>query len=258
MDGETTRQRYESVCQRIADAKARAGRTNETVHLVAVTKYAAMDQVRELIELGHVDFGESRLQHFLKIAPQVDEYLQRRRSLGEGDVPEAARWHFIGHLQRNKVRKLLPLVRLVHSVDSLRLAEEIQSCGEDSDSPTEVLVQINPTDNRNQHGIAPAAVKHLIEQIETMITIRVRGLMAMAPKTDDPEEARIVFERVREIFLEIQRSGAGGERFDILSMGMSNDFEVAVECGANIVRVGTAIFGDTEVAEATAPEQAGA
>ncbi|MAT80878.1 MAG: YggS family pyridoxal phosphate-dependent enzyme [Phycisphaerae bacterium] len=258
MDGETTRQRYESVCKRIDDARARAGRENEPVHLVAVTKYAAMDQVRELIELGHVDFGEGRVQHFLKIAPQVQEYLDRRQVIGEGGEVTQARWHFIGHLQRNKARKLLSQVRLIHSVDSLRLAEEIQAGSENAESPVEVLVQINPSDDRGRHGIAPAAVRHLIEQIETMITIRVRGLMAMAPKVDDPEDARPVFQRVQELFQEIRRSGVGGEHFDILSMGMSNDFEVAIECGANIVRVGSAIFGDTEVAESTAAEKAGA
>ena len=258
MDGETTRQRYETVCKRIEDAQARAGRENETVHLVAVTKYAAMDQVRELVELGHVDFGEGRVQHFLKIAPQVQEYLDRRQAIGEGGDVTHARWHFIGHLQRNKARKLLSQVRLIHSVDSLRLAEEIQAGSENAESPVEVLVQINPSDDRGKHGIAPAAVRHLIEQIETMMTIRVRGLMAMAPKVDDPEEARPVFKRVQELFYEIRRSGVGGDQFDILSMGMSNDFEVAIECGANIVRVGTAIFGTNEVTESAAAEQAGA
>ncbi|MBG84004.1 MAG: YggS family pyridoxal phosphate-dependent enzyme [Phycisphaerae bacterium] len=256
MDGESTRERYLSVCRRIDEAKARAGRENSPVHLVAVTKYAAMEQVRELIELGHVDFGEGRAQHFLKMAPQVQEFLDRRKSLGESNGPDSVRWHFIGHLQRNKAKKLLPLVRMIHSVDSLRLAEEIQSCTENAESPVEVLVQINPTDERKRYGIAPAAVRHLIEQIETMITIRVRGIMTMAPKVDDPEEVRPIFTRVNELFQEIRRSGVGGEHFDILSMGMSNDFEVAIECGANIVRVGTAIFGEKETAEAISTEQA--
>lgn len=256
MDGDSTRERYLSVCRRIEEAKARSGRENSPVHLVAVTKYAAMEQVRELIELGHVDFGEGRAQHFLKIAPQVQEYLDRRKSLGESDGPDSVRWHFIGHLQRNKAKKILPMVRMIHSVDSLRLAEEIQSSTENAESPVEVLVQINPTDERKRYGIAPAAVRHLIEQIETMITIRVRGIMTMAPKVEDPEEARPIFTRVSELFQEIQRSGVGGEHFDILSMGMSNDFEVAIECGANIVRVGTAIFGEKETTEAVSTEQA--
>jgi len=256
MDGESTRERYLSVCRRIEDAKAKAGREHATVHLVAVTKYAAMEQVRELIDMGHIDFGEGRSQHFLKMAPQVQEYLDRRRTLGESDVPDHVRWHFIGHLQRNKAKKILPLVRMIHSVDSLRLAEEIQSCSNNADSPVEVLVQINPTDERQRYGIAPAAVRHLIEQIETMVTIRVRGIMTMAPKVEDPEETRPVFTRVSELFDEIKRSGVGGEHFDILSMGMSNDFEVAIECGANIVRVGSAIFGEKEINESVSTEQA--
>ncbi|MCH2152985.1 MAG: YggS family pyridoxal phosphate-dependent enzyme [Phycisphaerales bacterium] len=256
MDGESTRQRYEDICRRIDEAKARSGRSHDRVHLVAVTKYAAMDQIRELIDMGHVDLGEGRLQHFQKVCPQVEEYLERQRSMGQANAPEQARWHFIGHLQRNKVRKILPHVRLIHSVDSLRLAEEIQSAAEQLDRQIEILVQINPTDDRKRHGIAPAAVKHLIDQIETMVTIRVRGLMAMAPPVEDPEDARPVFQRVEEIFSEIRRSGAGGDGFDILSMGMTNDFEVAVECGANIVRVGSGIFGTNEVTEAASPEQA--
>ena len=126
MDGESTRERYLSVCRRIEEAKARAGRENSPVHLVAVTKYAAMEQVRELIELGHVDFGEGRAQHFLKMAPQVQEFLDRRKTLGESDGPDSVRWHFIGHLQRNKAKK-----ELCHSnlhLNALLMAAVCSNC----------------------------------------------------------------------------------------------------------------------------------
>ena len=121
----TIKERYESVQQRIADAAARVGRT-DPVHLVAVTKYASVDEVRQLVDLGHLDFGESRLQHFTQLSAQIEEYVARKKELKESTSSESIRWHFIGHLQRNKCRRVLPLSRLIHSVDSLRIAEEIQ------------------------------------------------------------------------------------------------------------------------------------
>jgi hypothetical protein len=229
----------------MAEAAVRGGGSPDEIHLVAVTKNATISQVRELIELGHVDFGESRMQHYLQFAAQVEEFLDRHRELGpsEGKIPEAIRWHFIGHLQRNKVRRILPLIRLLHSVDSLRLAEEIQACPLERESPTEVLIQVNTSSERGKYGIAPAAASHLIDQMDTMMNIRIRGLMCMAPFTDDPETLRPVFQRTQELFEELRTSKVAGDYFDVLSMGMSNDFEVAIECGANVVRVGTAIFG---------------
>ena len=156
---------------------------------------------------------------------------------------ERLRWHMIGHLQRNKARRVVDIVRLIQSVDSLRLAEELQVAAYRREEPVEVLIQVNTSGERAKYGIAPAAAAHLVEQIDTMMTLRPRGLMCMAPMADDPETVRPVFERCRELLEEIRSDGLGGDRFDILSMGMSNDFEVAIECGANLVRVGSAIFG---------------
>ena len=240
-----TADRYREVRSRIEDAAVRGGHSPEGIHLVAVTKNASIAQVRELIELGHGDFGEGRMQHFLQFAAQIEEFQERHRELGPSDalVPDAVRWHFIGHLQRNKVKRILPLTRLVHSVDSLRLAEEIQACPLQRETPSEVLIQVNTSGERGKYGIAPAAVTHLIDQMDTMMNIRIRGLMCMAPFGEDPEDSRRVFQRTRELFDELKSSAMIGEGFDILSMGMSNDFEVAVECGANVVRVGTSIFG---------------
>ena len=241
------RARYERVKERVAQAAQRSGRRAEDIVLVAVTKYAAIDDVRELLKLGQMDFGENRVQNLVQRTAQIEEYIHRHHDLARGRetaVPKAARWHMIGHLQRNKVRKVLPLVRLLHSVDSLRLAEEIQTCAARYDEPVEILVQVNAANEKQKSGVAPAAARHLIDQLNTMLNLRVRGLMCMAPHVEDPEESRQYFQLVQELFADIRRSGAAGERFDILSMGMTNDFEVAIECGANIVRVGSAIFGE--------------
>lgn len=253
----TLKQRYVQVRERVAEAARRSGRAPESIVLVAVTKYAAIDQVRELVEMGHCDFGENHVQSLVQRAAQIDEYLQRRRQLGGSPganrgttVPRQVRWHMIGHLQRNKVRKALGIARLIHSVDSLRLAEEIQAAAGKLEGPVEVLVQVNAFGEKSKFGIAPAAARHLIDQIDTMLHLRVRGLMCLAPETDDPQSLRPVFERTRELFDDLRRLGSAGERFDILSMGMSSDFEVAIESGANMVRIGSAIFGKDRSAPA--------
>lgn len=248
----TLADRYRFVRQRIAHAAQRSGRTADQVILVAVTKYAGFDQIRELIELGHQDFGENQVQNLQKRVALVDEFLARCRELGgprTANVPDRVRWHMIGHLQRNKVRKVVDLVRLIHSVDSLRLLEELHACTARREEPIEVLVQVNVAGERQKFGVAPAAVKHLVDQIDTMLGLRCRGLMCMAPIVDDPQTLRPVFERCREIFEDIRLTAAGTDRFDILSMGMSGDYEVAIECGANMVRVGSAIFGPPRAPE---------
>lgn len=242
----TLQERFEDVKSRINAAAARAGREGQEIILVAVTKNASFDQIRDLIEMGHVDLGESRVQHLVQRAAQVEEFLERVHQLGVGSrstVPREVRWHMIGSLQRNKVRKVLPLVRLFLSLDSLRLAEEIQVAAGRKDEVVEVLVQVNTSGDKKKHGIAPAATPHLIEQIDTMINIKVRGLMCMGPLAEDPEDARPTFVRCYELFDDIVTSGLIDEKFNLLSMGMSHDYEVAIECGANLVRVGTAIFG---------------
>jgi len=239
----TIKERYKQVQERIAAAANRVGRDASSIHLVVVTKHASVDDVRQLVDLGHVDFAESRLQHFTQLAAQIDEYIHRRKELEEPDLASPIRWHFIGHLQRNKCRRVIPLSRMIHSVDSLRLAEEIQEVACKKDIVTEVLLQTNISRERQKTGIAPAAVGYLLEQLETMPNVTPRGMMCMAPESDNPEDARPVFQRCSELFTEMQSHPHCGESFNILSMGMSNDFEVAIECGANIVRVGSALFG---------------
>lgn len=258
-------ERYRQVLDRVAQAARRAGRQPSEIFVVAVSKYADMEQVRELVRLGHRDFGESRALQMAQRAAMIDELQGRRvvapnvasgRGSGARPLPttgsqssdDPVRWHMIGHLQRNKVKKIIGVTRLIHSVDSLRLVEEIQTVAFKRDEPVEVLVQVNCSGERSKHGCAVAAAAHLCEQIDTMIHLRVRGLMTMAPYSDNPEDSRLTFDRCREVFDDIRRRGTGGDAFNILSMGMTGDFEVAIDAGANLVRIGSAIFGERTAA----------
>ncbi len=248
--GDSLRSRYEAVKARVASACARVGRNPDAIILLAVTHHASIDQIRQLIALGHVDLAESQVQNLIQHAAQVEDFLSRGRELPstrQGELPAQARWHMIGQLERNRVRTVLSTVRLAHTVDSLRLAEEIQAAAAARlEEPAEVLIQINATGEKRDAGVAPAAALHLIEQIDTMYNVRVRGLFCMIPDFPDPQFARPSFERCKELFEEIVKTGICSGRFDILSMGSSSDFDVAIECGANVVRVGDAIFGQPE------------
>lgn len=242
----TLKARYESVKKQIAEAARRSGRPASDVVLVAVTKHADAEQVRGLAQLGHRDFGENRVQHLIQQAGMLEEFFARRRiahSVAHGEF-EPIRWHMIGHLQRNKAKKAVELCRLIHSVDSLRLAEEIQAMATRREQPVDVLVQVNCSGEAAKFGCPLPAAGHLAEQIETMMQVRVRGLMTMAPYSANPEDSRGCFARCRELFEEIRTEGLSDGKFDILSMGMSGDFAVAIEEGSNLVRVGTAIFGE--------------
>lgn len=248
----TLDERYFAVRDRIGEAASRSGRSAKDIVLVAVTKNAEPEDIRRLMELGHEDFGENRVQQLGQRAAMADEWLERVRVLpetaegreGGGTLraDQLVRWHMIGHLQRNKARKVVDLVRLVHSVDSLRLAEELQTLLRKSDRRLDVLLQVNISGEDSKHGCLTPAVPAMVEQIESMYSLRLRGLMTMAPYSDDPEEARPHFQRCRELFEELQTDGVGDGSFNLLSMGMSGDYAVAIEEGANIVRVGSAIF----------------
>jgi pyridoxal phosphate enzyme (YggS family) len=160
---------------------------------------------------------------------------------------DRVRWHLIGHLQRNKAKKALEFCRLIHTVDSLRLAEEIQAAATKREEPAEVLVQVNCSLEEQKTGCPPSAALHLCEQIDTMIGVRVRGLMTMAAIGQKPEDSRQVFSRCYDLYDDIRKTGVGEGKFNILSMGMSSDFEIAIEEGANVVRVGSAIFGEPKM-----------
>ncbi|MCB9845177.1 MAG: YggS family pyridoxal phosphate-dependent enzyme [Phycisphaeraceae bacterium] len=247
-------ERYIETTQRVAAAAAAAGRPADEIILVAVTKYAEPDQIKSLIDLGHRDFGENQAQQLQQRAAMIQEYMDRRRVL-QGLLqshatqplsPDAGpiRWHMIGHLQKNKVRRLADSVRLIHSVDSLRLAEEIQQAGLASDRVHEVLIQVNASGEASKSGCPVPAVVPLAEQIDSMVNVRLRGLMTMAPEHASSGEIRRTFARTRELFEDLRRAGVCDSRCNLLSMGMSGDFELAISEGANLVRLGSIIFGE--------------
>ena len=164
----TLEQRYTEVRQRIADAAARSGRSADDVYLIAVTKYAEQDDIRALMDLGHQDFGENRVQQLAQRAVMAQEYLERRRVMshtrrqrGEAEPMDAVRWHMIGHLQRNKAKKAMEVCRLIHSVDSLRLAEELQQLAMRADTTIEVLLQVNCSEEPQKYGCPLAAAMPL-------------------------------------------------------------------------------------------------
>ncbi len=246
------RDAYRKINERIAAAAAHAGRSPKDVLMVAVTKNASPDQIRTLVDLGHADLGENHVQHLAQRVAQLDEYLARKKTLA-GAMPKNAptppdkiRWHMIGHLQRNKVKQVVPLITLIHSIDSLRLAEEIHNLAARTEQVVDILIQVTTAGEENKYGIVPPAVVHLAEQIHTMLHLRLRGLMTMAPYSDNPENARPIFARTAEIFADLRSQSFTGVECNILSMGMTGDFEVAIEQGANLVRIGRAIFGDPQ------------
>jgi pyridoxal phosphate enzyme (YggS family) len=236
--------RLNEVRDRIAAAATRAGRSPKEVTLIAVTKTAAPEQMREIVQLGVSDLGESRVQVISQRIPQLTEFLARQRTHGEaGAVPAKVRWHMIGHLQRNKVKPLLPLVDYIHSIDSLRLAEEIEQHAGKLGRKVPVLLEVNASEEGSKTGVAVGAAVHLAEQIDSMQNVALVGLMTMAPLTDDMDKCRFVFGRTREVFEEMKWHKIGGANFRHLSMGMSNDYPVAIEEGATMIRIGTSLFG---------------
>lgn len=229
------------VQNRIHEACHRARRDPSEVRLIAVTKYAGPEAIRALLELGQLDLGESRVQDLTHRAALAQEWFPRRPQDRTGPPP-GPRWHMIGHLQRNKVRALLPWVSLIHSVDSLRLAEEIDVEAGRLHQKADILLEINASGEASKDGVAVAAATHLAEQIGTLTNLNLRGLMSMAPLTQDPEVIRRSFDRVRELFDEMISERVCGKAFRELSLGMSNDFEYAIEYGATFVRIGSALF----------------
>jgi pyridoxal phosphate enzyme (YggS family) len=237
-------EKLDEVKDRIAKACQQAKRDPSEVTLIAVTKTAAPEQIREILGLGVSDLGESRVQVLAQRAGQVNEYHQRRVQHGEaGTLPAKIRWHMIGHLQRNKVKAILPIVSLIHSIDSLRLAEEIDNHAAKAERRVPVLLQVNASEESSKFGVAVGAAVHLAEQIDSMPNLQMMGLMTMAEPDQSETKLRHTFARTREIFEEMKWHKIGGTHLRHLSMGMSNDFEAAILEGATMVRIGTALFG---------------
>lgn len=239
---ETLRAAYQQVTARIAAAAARSGRRPGDITLVAVTKSASLEQILSLIEIGHRDLGENRVQQLEERVSAVALQLGPRTSV---------RWHMIGHLQRNKVKSIAPLAHLIHSIDSARLAEELNSfaakraaaASEGGSQRIDILLQVNIAEEQQKFGLSAAAAPALAEQIAAQWPhLRLRGLMTMAPYSDIAEDSRPVFAQLAALFRRIKEQPWAGGEFNVLSMGMTGDFEVAIEEGATLVRVGRALF----------------
>ena len=224
--------------QNIGEACAKANRCPEDVSIVAVTKSVELAPISWLVDLGMTELGENRVQQLITRSKELAGHLSRRRHKPAPTV----RWHMIGHLQRNKVKPALECAEMIHSIDSLRLAEEVNARAEKMDRRVSVMLQINCSHEDQKFGVAVGAATHLGELICTLDNLKLVGLMTMAPLADDPEAARPSFVRLRELYDEMRNDKIGGEDFRHLSMGMSNDYQVAVEEGATMLRIGTALF----------------
>jgi hypothetical protein len=216
--------RIESVRLRIAEACRRAGRSPSEVTIVGVTKTASSEVAKLAFELGLHDLGESKPQELWKKASAVPE----------------ARWHLIGHLQRNKIDRTVPLTVLVHSVDSLRLLEALDAFGRKRERPVPVLLEVNCSGEESKGGFAPRELLELRDKALSLAGVQLQGLMTMAPFFEVPERCRPAFAELRG--LRDQLRASTGLPLSHLSMGMSNDFEIAIEVGATLVRIGTTLF----------------
>jgi pyridoxal phosphate enzyme (YggS family) len=215
--------------ERIRSAAKRANRNPDSVRLVAVSKTQPAEAVRAALEAGQQIFGENYVQEFLEKSRQL---------------PETLDWHFIGSLQSNKVKYLVGLTALIHSVDRLSLAREIDRQWEKSGKPCDILLQVNISGEETKSGTSTESLLHLACEVALLPHIRVRGLMTMPPFFDEPERARPYFRKLKRLSDLLAAEKIPGITMEELSMGMSGDFEVAIEEGATLVRVGSAIFGE--------------
>ncbi len=230
--------------QRIQTACDRVKRDRSEVTLIAVSKTKPNEMLEEAYELGMRHFGENKVQ----------ELVQKYEDLNE-KFEEKVAWHLIGHLQRNKVKYIIDKAVLIHSVDSLRLAQQIGEEAAKKKLTADILLEVNVAGEDTKFGLSPEEVVPLIKDMAGLSHVRVRGLMTIAPYVENPEKNREYFKKLRELYVDIKTKNADNkgdgnilntEFFDILSMGMTGDFEVAIEEGATMVRIGTGIFGERD------------
>ncbi len=217
--------------EHIGNACKRAGRSEDGVTLIAVSKTKPVSMLKEAYEYGCRDFGENKVQEL------VDKY---------EELPKDIKWHMIGHLQRNKVKYLVGKVFLIHSVDSLRLAEEISKEAVKKQVTVNILVEVNVAEEETKFGTTTEEAVKLIQDISVLPGISIKGLMTIAPYVENSEENRQYFAKLRQLSVDIMHKNIDNVCMDILSMGMTGDYEVAVEEGATYVRVGTGIFGERD------------
>ena len=216
---------------KITAACLRAGRAREDVTLIAVSKTKPESMVEEAYSVGQRDFGENKVQ---EICRKIEV------------LPQDIRWHMIGHLQRNKVRHVVGKACMIHSVDSLRLAEAISQEAVKQDSIVPVLIEVNVAQEESKFGVTTEETIALIEAAAKLPHISIRGLMTIAPFVEDPEENRPIFRKLKQLSVDIAAKNINNVTMSVLSMGMTNDYEVAIEEGATMVRVGTGIFGERD------------
>lgn len=215
------RQRIEAACKRV-------GRDPSEVTLIAVSKTKPAEVIMEAYEEGQRVFGENKVQ---ELTGKIEE------------LPKDIKWHMIGHLQRNKVKYIIGNVDLIHSVDSYRLAEAINIESKKRGIITPILIEVNAAGEMSKFGVRPEETLHLVSDISELDSVKINGLMTIAPYVVDAEENRVFFHKIRELSVDICNKNIDNVNMDILSMGMTGDYEVAIEEGATLVRVGTGIFG---------------
>lgn len=222
------REQLENVQKKIEEACLRAGRDPKEVTLIAVSKTKPVPMLLEAYDAGARDFGENKVQEITAKFPQL---------------PEDARWHMIGHLQRNKVSQVLGKAVLIHSVDSIRLAEQIEAESAKKGLVTDILLEVNVAREESKYGFFLEETEAAIMTIKDFPHVRIRGLMTIAPFVENPEENRGIFKKLYEFAVDIGKKNIDNVTMSVLSMGMTGDYQVAIEEGATMVRVGTGIFG---------------
>lgn len=220
---------YKEVEKRVEEACKRAGRKREEVTLIAVSKTKPVSMIEELLPLNVRDFGENKVQELTAKAEIL---------------PSALHWHMIGHLQRNKVKYIVDKACIIHSVDSLRLAEEISKATQKKQVTAKILIEVNVAEEESKFGVRTSELLPLIEAISLLPNIAIKGLMTIAPYVENPEENRWIFQKLKNLSIDIKGKNFDNVTMDVLSMGMTGDYEVAIEEGATHVRVGTGIFGE--------------
>ncbi len=229
IDKQKMQQSVEDIRNKIKSAALKAGRDPKDIKLLGVTKNVDVDAMRAAYDLGIYDFGENRVQEYLRKSDIIDR---------------ECKWHIIGRLQTNKVKYLDERVSLIHSLDRMELAEALEKRGEKIGYIFPVLVQVNVSGETTKAGIEPEELKKFIFTLSKMGNIHVKGLMTVAPYTENPEDVRDVFRKLKKLSVDIIRERVENISMEELSMGMSGDFTVAIEEGSTIIRIGTAIFGE--------------
>ncbi len=219
----------EEVEKKIRAACERVGRDRSEVTLIAVSKTKPVEMIKEAYDAGIREFGENKVQEMMDKQEQL---------------PDDIHWHMIGHLQRNKVKYLIGKVQLIHSVDSLRLAQEISDLSVKHEVDTDVLIEVNIAGEESKFGVSRDETLQLVTEAAKLPRIHIKGLMVIAPYVDDPEDNRSYFREIKQLSVDIGSKKIDNVYMYMLSMGMTGDYEVAIEEGATMVRVGTGIFGE--------------